>query len=210
MLSDSRLARRRPLAIRSGSTPARLLCYAVAFALPLGWQYVALALIYPRKLTFTAPNLAGHLADAVPFLQTSLAPLCARTAEGTLPLAQVLYNREQVWLSALALCALAAWALTLLFQLVWRFCHRKPLFTARLTTRAIRSYRLTMLVIAALNAAMAALVWFWGVRLIPGRTLWDYVVSFGIFALLPLSAAAVSRLAASPAISGRHAFFKRI
>ena len=83
-------------------------------------------------------------------------------------------------------------------------------FSVSCTTRAIRSYRLTMLVIAALNAAMAALVWFWGVRLIPGRTLWDYVVSFGIFALLPLSAAAVSRLAASPAISGRHAFFKRI
>lgn len=210
MLINSRLARKRPLAIRSGSRLARLLCYAIAFSLPLVWQYAALTLIYPRKLAFTAPDAAAQLANAFPFLNDLLSPVCARTAEGALPLAQVLANREEAWLSGLALCALTAWALTLLLQLVWRFCHRKPLFSARLTNRAIRSYRLTMLIILLLNAAMAAGIWFFGVRLIQGRTFWDYLVSFGVFALLPLSAVAVSRLAASPVISGRHAFFKRI
>lgn len=210
MLSDYRLARKRPLSMHTGSRMARLLCYIMAFALPLVWQYAALAFIYPRKLAFTAPDAAAQLANTFPFLKNLLSPVCERTAEGMLPLFQVLQNREQVWLVSLTICALAAWGSTLLIQLAWRFAHSKPLFSARLTIRAIRSYRLTMLIISLLNAAIAAGVWFFGVRLIQGRTFWDYLVSFGVFALLPFSAAIVSRLAASPVISGRHAFFKRI
>lgn len=210
MLSDSRPARKRRLSIHTGSALARFLCYLTAFALPLCWQYAALVFIYPRKLAFTAPDAAAELVNAFSPLQTLLSPICARTAEGAYPLAQVLEAREQFWLFGLALCALAAWLLTLFIQLAWRFTHCRPLFSARLTSRAIRSYRLTLLIICALNAAVAAGIWFFGVRLIQGRTIWDYVVSFGVFALLPLAAAVVSRLAASPAISGRHAFFKRI
>lgn len=75
---------------------------------------------------------------------------------------------------------------------------------------AIRTYRLTLLWLCAVNAAFAAVVWLAGVRWIPGRTGWDLAAYFGCYALNVLAAAAVSRLAAPPAISGRHAFFKRL
>ena len=210
MQTDSGRIRRRPLRMRRSSRLACLVCYALAFGLPLLWEYAALSLLYPRKLAATAPDAAAHLLGAFPFLEGALADIAARTAEIAAPLYQVIWAREQFWLPFLGLCAAAAWALTLLVQLWWRFMHRSPLLAARQTARAIRSYRLTMLLVWTLNAAVAALVWFFGVRYIPGRTLWDYVVSFGIFALLPCAAALTSRLAASSAISGRHAFFKRL
>lgn len=196
--------------MRSGNHLWCLFCYLIAFAAPLLWEYAMLRLVYPWKLAATAPDVAAHLLSAFPFLNGALAPVAAQTAENATMLRHVLAAREQVWLAALSLCALAAWLFTLLIQLCWRFANRSPILTARATARAIRSYRLTMLVIWAFNAAIVAGVWLFGVQFIPGRTLWDHVVSFGVFVLIPISAIIVSRLAASPAISGRHGFFKRI
>lgn len=201
--------RQRKLRMRSGSGFFCLICYAVAFAIPLLWQYAAIRLIYPWKLASTAPDLAAHLLDAFPFVD-QLAAIAARTSEGVSPLREVLAAREQVWLAALAVCALCAWLLTLLVQLLWRFTHRSPILAARQTARAIHSYRLTILIIWAINLAAAAGLWLFGVQFIPGRTIWDYLVSFGIYLLLPLSAAFVSRFAASASISGKHGFFKRL
>lgn len=201
--------RQRKLRMRSGSGFFCLLCYAVAFAIPLLWQYTAIRLIYPWKLASTAPDLAAHLLDAFPFVD-QLTSIAASTSEGVFPLREVLATREQVWLAALAVCALCAWLLTLLVQLLWRFTHRSPILAARQTARAIRSYRLSMLVIWGINLAAAAGLWLFGVQFIPGRTIWDYLVSFGFYLLLPLSAAFVSRFAASAAISGKHGFFKRL
>ena len=95
-------------------------------------------------------------------------------------------------------------------QLLWRAGQRSAIQPARATRRAIRTYRLTLLCLCAVNAAFAAVVWLAGVRWIPGRTGWDLAAYFGCYALNVLAAAAVSRLAAPPAISGRHAFFKRL
>ncbi len=196
------------LRLRKGNVIACLLCYAAAFAVPVLWQYVALVLIYPWKLAATAPDAAAHLLDAFPFLP--LAELAAKTAENAAPLRDVLALREEVWLGILTACAGLCWMFTLILQLIWRFTHRKAILGARQTVRAIRSYRLTLLVIWVLNSLFAGFLWRFGVQFIPGRTLWDYAVSFGIYLLLPLAAIVVSRLAAPPAISGRHAFFKRI
>lgn len=208
--TGSRRMRKRSLRMRSGNHCWCLLCYLIAFAIPAAWQYAAIRLVYPWKLASTAPDLAAHLLAAFPFLGGWLSPVAALTAENASALREALAAREQVWLFALAACALAAWVLTLILQLLWRFMHRSPILSARQTTRAIRSYRMLMLAAWALNGAIAAAVWLFGVQHIPGRTLWDYGVSFGVFALIPLSAAFVSRFAASPAISGRHGFFKRI
>ena len=110
----------------------------------------------------------------------------------------------------IAAAALAAWLITLAVQLLWRAGQRSAIQPARATRRAIRTYRLTLLWLCAVNAAFAAVVWLAGVRWIPGRTGWDLAAYFGCYALNVLAAAAVSRLAAPPAISGRHAFFKRL
>lgn len=202
-------ARSRSLRMRSGSRIACLLCYVIAFAIPLLWQYAAIRVVYPWKLASTAPDLAAYLLDAFPFWDF-IASIAAQTAENAAPLRDVLAAREQVWLNALAVCAAFAWLITMLIQLVWRFTHRSPIFAARQTARAIRDYRLMMLVVWLVNLAVAAGLWVFGVRFIPGRTVWDYLVAFGVYLLLPIAAAFLCRFAASAAISGRHGFFKRI
>ena len=202
--------RLRTLRMRGSNPFACLICYLTAFALPALWEYAALALIYPRKLAFSAPDVAAQLIKAFPSLETRLSPVDLLSADSPFSLKELLLVREENWLAALALSAAAAWLLTLLVQLCWRFTHRSPLFSARRTAGAILSYRLMMLGVWLLNAAIAAGVWLFGVRFITGRTLWDYLVCFGIFPILPFCAMFVSRLAASSAISGRHAFFKRI
>ena len=190
-----------------------LVCYLVCFALPLLWQAAASLWIYPLKLTGTAPNVALHLQAALPFSPAPLDAL-ARSGEAVAAtpeaLRAALFSREQSWLWFLAACALAAWLITLAVQLLWRAGRRSAIQPARAARRAIRTYRLTLLWLCAVNAAFAAVVWLAGVRWIPGRTGWDLAAYFGCYALNVLAAAAVSRLAAPPAISGRHAFFKRL
>lgn len=210
MQNDAQRARKRSLRIRAGNHTVCLIFYAVAFAIPVLWEYAALRLIYPWKLASTAPDVNAHLLDALPMLSRWLSPMAVPTAGTAFSLREMLAEREANWLTVLALFALLAWGLTLLVQLGWRFSNRSPIFSVRSTFRAIRAYRLTMIVIWMINAAIAASVWYFGVQHITGRTLWDCLVSFGIYLLNPLSALFVSRFAASPAISGKHAFFKRL
>ena len=210
MQSDATRMRRRVLRMHAGNHAVCLICYAAAFAIPLLWEYIAIRMLYPWKLASTAPDVHAHLLNAFPALDRWLSPVAVPAAGNAFSLREMLAVREENWLTALVICALAAWGLTLLVQLIWRFTNRSLLFTARKTFRAIRAYRLTMLIIWLLNAAMAFAVWHFGVQHITGRTLWDYLVSFGIYLLNPLAALFVSRFAASPAISGRHAFFKRL
>lgn len=210
MQSDSIRTRKRPLRTHAGNPIACLLCYVCAFALPLIWQTAATGILYPQKLAATAPDVNVHLLKAVPGLDRWLSPAAVPAAGSAFSLREMLAVREQHWLQTLTVCAFAAWGLTLLVQLVWRFANSSPLFSAKRTVRAILTYRLTMLAAWLLNAAIAAGIWYFGVQHITGRTLWDYLVSFGVYLLNPLAAAFVSRFAASPAISGKHAFFKRL
>lgn len=194
-----------------------LLCYLLAFSLPLLALGAGLGLIYPYRLAGTAPNVAQNILRWLPGLEGPLpilgemASLAADpSAPGPEALRQALAHRETVWLLFAAGCSLAGWGLTLLIQLLWRIRFRSAIGAADRTHAAIRHYRLDMLLLLALNGGLAALVWGLGVRFISGRTLWDYLAYFLPFGLNLLAALLVYRLAAPPAISGRHGFFKRI
>lgn len=190
-----------------------LLCYLICFSLPLLWQLAAVGLIYPRKLAGTAPDAARGLGVLFPFLEGALRPLalaCTPVSAQPQALRAAMAAREQSWLLFVCACALLAWLLTLLLQLLWRFSHRSPVQTARATRRAIRDYRLTLVWICLLNAAFAALVWLAGAKTVAGLNLWDIAAYFGCYPLTALAALAVSRLAAPAVLSGRHAFFKRL
>ena len=99
---------------------------------------------------------------------------------------------------------------TLLLQLIWRWSHTRGLQGAKAVNRAVAHYRLSMLVILLINAALAVAVWLLGVQFIAGRGLWDYLTYFGAYGLNVIAAIVCFRLAAPPAISGKKAFFKRL
>lgn len=199
----------RPLRMSSSSHMRNLLCYGICFAVPVLWQLAALEWIYPWKLAATAPDAAASLARSVPVFARLLKPAVQAASAGE-TLQEVLLSREVVWHASLWLCLMAAWTVSLLLQLLWRVTHREALLGTRALRRAIFSYRFTTLLTAVVCAAAAWCVWRFGVQSIPGRTLWDYVVYFGAYPLIPLACICVSRLAASPVISGKHAFFKRL
>jgi len=195
MRTDERRMRKRPMRIRYTNRGKCLLCYLISFAIPLLWQLAALRFIFPYKLAATAPEVPESFR------------LFAAPEGAGLP--QLLSVREDNWLALVCLCALAAWALVLVMQLLWRMTRRVST-GLRATQRAIHSYRLMMLLIWALSFAAAAALWQLGVHRIEGRTIWDLFTYFVFYLLLPFSAAVVSRLAAPSALSGRHAFFKRL
>lgn len=191
---------KRRMRIRYTNRFKCLLCYLISFSIPLAWQLWALGVLYPRKLANAAPDIALHLSAWFPAL-----PIRSKAAT----LKETLVLRDQNWLTAMALCAACAWIITLLIQLCWRTTHRSPIRITRGTARAIRAYRLMMLVQWMLCAAFCMLLWHFGLKHVPGRTVWDWVVTMGMYPLLPLCAMCVSRLAAPSVLSGKHAFFKR-
>lgn len=205
-------AKRLRLRTSGGLTP--LLCYLISFALPVLWQYAGLWLVYPYKLANTAPAIAQTLVSLLP---VSLPALEAAAQAVALPAqsdpalwSQVFSIRDEHWRLFVVVCFLAAWAVTLLIQLFWRIRHSKAISAAKLARRAKRTYRLNMILIIAVNGLIALLLYLASVQHIPGRTLWDFLVYFPAYGLNMLAAAVCFRLAAPPAISGRHAFFKRL
>lgn len=206
----SKTARKRAVRLRSSNRFKCLLCYLFCFAMPLLWQLICLRRVYPYTLAGTAPDAAGHLLAAFPTLGGRLTPHPLPQTAGAEALRAALAARENAWLRLVAVSVAAAWAFTLLMQLIWRFTHTRALQTAQATQRAVRHYRLNMLLILLINAAFAALLWLFGGRYIAGFTHWDALVYFGAYGLNVLAALLTSRLAAPPAISGKHGFFKRI
>lgn len=202
----------RRIRIRRTNRLKCLVCYLVCFALPVLWQFIGLWLIYPYKLAATAPNAAAALARLAPLpALISLAQRCMAAADAAPQAVRAAMTvREQSWLALVAVCALAAWLVTLIAQLIWRGANHKPTQAARATQAAILAYRLNMLVIWLCNAAFAAALWFLGARQIAGFAQWDALCYFGAYLLNPLAAICVSRLAAPPTLSARHGFFKRL
>ena len=205
---------RRRVRVRFSNRFKCLLCYVACFALPLLYQAAGLWLVYPYRLASTAPSLARTLLDALPMLEGALGEVARRSElAGTLgpqALLQTLAYRDLVWRVALGGWFALAWLTTLLWQLGWRAAHAKPVMAARATQRAVASYRVNLLLILALNAGFAAVVWLVGVQFIQGRTAWDYLTYFVAYALNVLAALCCFRLAAPPVLSGRRAFFKRL
>jgi len=193
-----------------------LLCYLVSFALPPLWQLGSLLLIYPYQLKNSAPLIAENLSGVFPFLKNMLEPYVQRAAEpagGQFSAEmwnQVQQSREKQWMLFLLVLFAAGFVLTLLLQLIWRWSHTRGLQGAKAVNRAVAHYRLSMLVILLINAALAVAVWLLGVQFIAGRGLWDYLTYFGAYGLNVIAAFVCFRLAAPPAISGKKEFFKRL
>ena len=191
---------KRPMRIRYTARFKCLVCYMIAFALPLLWQAAGLVFVYPYKLASTAPDIAAQLS---PHLSLPVQPAAATFREAAAA-------QESLWLTCAALWFAACWLLALLLQLLWRCTHRSPLLSSRRVQRAVVDFRLMMLAAWALAAAFAAALWYFGVQHIVGQTQWDWLVYFGGYALIPMAVWITSRLAAPPVISGKHGFFKRL
>lgn len=212
-LPAARRVKQRKPRIRYSNRLKCLLCYVAAFALPLLWQWAALRFLYPYRLAGTAPDAAGELCRTLPFLQPMLQGYAqaAIAADGSAQaLRAAMAAREQSWMLFVAACALCAWLVTLVAQLLWRISHRSALQASQAVRRAIRGMRANLTAIWLVNLVFALCVWVFGVRCIAGATLWDLAAYFPVYALNALAAWCVSRLAASPVISARHGFFKRI
>ncbi len=190
------------------------LCYALAWGIALLLPYAGLLYLYPYKLAGTAPDITVTLS-ALPFLLpdsirhvVTSSSLTAGIQGGALYSA--LAAREMTWRAVVATLVATGWAVGLLWQLLWRVTYRHPRQAARATLHAVHSYRWSMFGIWLVNALLALGLYTVGVRLIPNRTAWDYILYFNGFILPPLAAWVCFRLAAPPAISGKHAFFKRL
>jgi hypothetical protein len=191
-----------------------LLCYALAWGMALLLPWLGLTYLYPYKLAGTAPDLAAALAQlpfALPLpVQKALAATALTTGMQADALQAALAARDLVWRYVVFAFTVLGWLFSLLWQLLWRFRFARPKQGARAALRAVSAYRFAMLVIWAVNLLLALCVYLLGVSRIAERTVWDYLLYFGGFVLQPLAAMLCFRLAAPPALSGRHAFFRRL
>ena len=186
-----------------------LLCYLLAWGLALAVPFAALAWLYPFKLAGTAPQLAAPLAGLAIALPQAAREALAAGGSGA-ALTQALAARDLLWRYTVAGVAAAAWLASLLLQLLWRVRFARPRHGARSVQRAVAAYRAALLAVLGINVLGALLVVLLGLRLVAAPTVWDYLIYFCGFAANPLAALCCFRLAAPPAISGRHAFFKRL
>ncbi len=191
-----------------------LVCYAIAWGVALLLPYLGLAYLYPYKLAGTAPDLTAALSR-LPFalpeaVQSALAQTALPADMEAGALTAALVARDLVWRYVVGAFTALGWAISLVWQLLWRLRFSRPRQAARTALRAVSAYRWSMLGIWAVNGLLSLCVYLVGVRWIADRALWDYLLYFGGFLLNPLAAIACFRLAAPPALSGRHAFFKRL
>lgn len=190
------------------------LCYVLAWSLALGVPMAGLVWVYPYKLVGTAPGIAENLTRALPFLAEPLRqPVeAAKLADamGARAVAETLELRDLQWRAFVGAAFAACWLVSLFMQLLWRGRYRRPLGVSRAARRAVRTYRLTLLLILLWNALGGLFLYLLGIRFIGGRTAWDWAVYMNGFGLNVVAAFACFRLAAPPAISGKHSFFKRL
>ena len=191
-----------------------LLCYVLCWGVAALLTYAALRWVFPCKLVGASPDVLGNLSRAFPFLRGPLAGAQAALQTGpqadAAEIARAMALRDLYWRQFVGGCVGVAMALSLILQLCWRAAFSRVRRASRATGRAIRWYHLLMTVILLLNAGAALFLYLIGVRFIAGRTLWDYAVYYGGFALTALASALCFRLAAPPTLSGYRAFFKRL
>jgi len=187
-----------------------LFSWSLAMLIPLA----GLIWVYPYTLVGTGPALAEHIAAALPFTMGWLKGVIgeATMIEGmsAVSVAGALAARDLQWRFFLAACHLVCWLASLCLQLVWRGLYRRPLGVAAAARRALRTYRITLLMILLVNGLGALLVNFLGMRFIGGKNLWDWLITMNGFGLNLVAGWLCFRLGAPPAISGKHAFFRRL
>lgn len=204
----------RRIRIRYSNKMKVFLCYVLTWSLALGIPMAGLVWVYPYKLIGTAPGIAENLITALPFLAEPLRQSveAAKLADvmGAQAVGETLELRDLQWRAFVAATSAACWLVSLCMQLLWRGRYRHPLGVSRAARRAIRSYRLTLLMVLLWNALGGGLLYLLGIRFIGGRTAWDWAVYMNGFGLNVAAAFVCFRLAAPPAISGKHSFFKRL
>ena len=191
-----------------------IFCYAILWSLAILVPLAGLWWVFPYKLVGTSPEIAKTVAEIVPGLQGVLAESiqAASFSEGmtAVELGDMIAARDLQWRVFVGGLAALLWIISLNVQLIWRSFYVRPVGVTKASFRAVRSYRLTMLCILALNAGGAFLVYAMGMQFITGRTLWDWLIYMNGFALNALAAFVCFRFAAPPAISGKYSFFKRL
>lgn len=202
-----------PVRLRYHNRLKVLLIYLLALAL-MAAPCLALFALYPTVLAGSAPDLTPTLASlsaALPLPgEQTLAAAAVDPGMDRSALLSALAARDRLWLATAAAFLIAAAALSLLWQLVWRAFHRRSQQTADAVLRAIAGYRRSMLGIWLINLAFAFGLYLVGVRWIAGRTAVDYLLYFSGFAVNPLAMMLCFRLAAPSTLSGRRAFFLRL
>lgn len=207
------MAHEAPVNLRYHNRIKVLLVYLLALIL-MAAPCAALFQLYPTLLAGSAPDLT----PTVQALPQTLAEGLRGTLEATAvtagmtkaELLAALSARDRFWLQTVVVFILCAAALSLLCQLVWRALRMRSRQTADATLVAISAYHRAMLIIWALNLALALLLYLVGVRWIAGRTATDYALYFSGFLVNPLAMIPCFRWAAPPSLSGRRAFFKRL
>jgi len=166
--------------------------------------------VYPSELNSAAPAIAKHLAEAFPGASTWLQGYID-SAEGRGGASQAAKQAADTqWCVFIGAVTAAAWLTSLFAQLCWRSFYVSPVRLARAARQAIRSYRLLLLAIVLANIAASASIYGLGLRFVEGRTIWDWILSMGGFALNIIAAFLSFRLAAPSSISGKRSFFRRL
>ena len=194
-----------------------LVCWGVAALVPLA----GLWWLYPNKLAGSAPLLSQNLMEwmrqfpQLPFLPFSdtlrgaLDTVLAGAAVQGDALEQYLAARDLIWQSVASLLGILAWALTLLFQLIWRVFSGRSALTQKKAKRAVHRYHLYMLFLWLLNGLFVAALHLVGMGAIRNFGVWDLLVYTNGYLLNLLAAILCFRNAAPSSISGRQAFFRR-
>lgn len=195
-----------PRAKKASKLKAAMVYVLVLGLMILTWAAL-MGYVYPRKLTFTAPELR----EALPEWAMDYLPDGRTAGLSGEKLYRAYENRDRAWQLVMSVCQALGLAAMLLVQLLWRAgagWGKWPLYRA--ARRAIRRYYLAMLVIFAAESALGLLLWYIGLRHIVGAGVWDYAVCLAPLALCVPGAAVLCRWAAPGTISGRHGYFHRL
>lgn len=182
---------------------AWLLVWLVAVALVLaGWL-----LVYRYRLRYGAPDVMTHLRGLLPsmtWLPMGVAELEELSREGYM---QAMATLESNWigygLATLAISVGAAHAIWLIWNLLFRLAkapHRRSWLAYGL-------FWVCMLCIAFVNGVLAYVTYQVGYRHIADPVLWDMVVCFGGFVIVPCVSFFSFRWIAPLDISAPNGFF---
>jgi len=187
-----------------------LVFYIVVWFLAVFLPIAGLVKVYPSELNSAAPAIAKHLAEAFPGASSWLQGYMdsAEGRNGTSQEAKQAADTQ--WCVFVGTVTAAAWLTSLFAQLCWRSFYVSPVRPARAARQAIHSYRLLLLAIILANLAASACIYGLGLRFVAGRTVWDWTLSMGGFALNIIAAFLSFRFAAPPSISGKRSFFRRL
>jgi hypothetical protein len=190
----------------------RMLWFCIRWSVALGILYACFLYIYPQYLINDSPDILPFLArypvaerlmawlperTVLPFVYPSLAPY-------------INPGVEYAWLLFLAVCMAVSIVGSFLIMTLWRFLSTLGIRAARRARRAICVFFIALLLVAALNFGLGALVitlWTKERQLVT-FAFWDWLMHLGIFVAVPVVTLLSAWLAAPARISGKRCFFR--